>query len=303
VTYYASADGVAGVEVRGAGASAATALTDLAGEFGFSGLASGEFRLEPRKIGGGNGAVSPLDAAYALQEAATVRTLTPEQRVACDVTGNGSVSALDAARILQRVVGLSTLPAAVTCASDWAFLPAADVVPHQTVFDPAFPAGGCQAGAVAFTPLDGDAQGQDFRAVLFGDCTGNWRPQTGAAASARRRAASSAHLGRARRGETRGEIVAPLLVRGTDPLHAFEATLSFDPARVRSVRVRLAPAARGAMLTVNARRQGLLIVALASARPIDPTEGAILEVVHERRGRGHRLGRVRIVEASYSEQW
>ena len=299
VTYYSNSDPVSSVEVHGTGAANAMALTNLDGEFGFSGLPGGDFQIEPRKIGGDNGAISSLDAAYALQAAVKMRTLTPEQIVACDVTGNGLVTALDAARILQRVVGrISTLPVAASCGSDWAFLPDADVMPHQTVTDPIVTAGSCQAGAITFTPLDADAQRQDFRAVLFGDCTGSWRP-AGSAAFARRSNESLAHLGRPRR--RGGEIVAPLVVDRADPFHAFEATLTFDPARLRSVRVQIGTAASGAVLQVNSPRDGRLTVALASAEPVDPTKGAILEVIYELIGRDHRVGRVRIVDVSLDE--
>jgi hypothetical protein len=56
--------------------------------------------------------------------------------------------------------------------------------------------GACQAGAIAVAPLGSDAQRQDFRAILFGDCTGNWRPAAASAAFARRSNESLAGLGR-----------------------------------------------------------------------------------------------------------
>jgi hypothetical protein len=301
VLYYSNADPVPDVEVHGTGATNAMALTDIQGEFGFAGVPGGDFHIEPRKIGGDNGAISSLDAAYALQAAVKMRTLTAEQLVACDVTGNGVVSSLDGARILQRVVGSSsTLPVAATCDSDWAFLPDADVMPHQTVFDPLVTAASCQPGAVTFAPLGSDAQGQDFRAVLFGDCTGSWRPASGSPALVRRSDEPLAHLGRPRRQGTASGFVAPLFVDVAEPFHAFEATLIFDPARVRSVQVRIAAAASGALLRTNSPRDGRLTVALASANPIDPTKGPILEVFYELNNSNRRC-RVRIVDVSIDE--
>jgi hypothetical protein len=178
VTHHASPDPVAGVQVLASGGSAgAMAETDALGAFALSGVAGASLHIEPRKTGGDNGAITSLDAAYVLQASVGIRSLTSEQLVACDVTGNGSVTALDAARILQRVVGIaSTLPVAQACGSDWAFLPDPDPLPNQTVFDPIADGGECFAGAIAFEPLDKDAHHQDFRAVLFGDCTGNWKP-------------------------------------------------------------------------------------------------------------------------------
>jgi hypothetical protein len=301
VTYQSSSDPVSGVEVEMTGASGAMAVTDLSGEFDFSGLASGDLQIQPRKIGGENGAISSLDAAYALQASVGMRTLTPEQLIACDATGNGSISSLDAARILQRVVGkIPALPVAQTCGSDWAFLPDADAMLHQSVIDPILTTGNCQAGSIAFTPLGGDAQHRDFRAVLFGDCTGNWRPASGSSASVRKGDEGLAHLGRPRRG-ARGEIVVPLFADGGQPFHAFEATLVFDPARVRSATARMAAAAPGAELEVDAR-DGRLTVALASAEPVDPGKGPILEITYELRGRDHRGVRTGIVDVSLDER-
>jgi Right handed beta helix region/Dockerin type I domain len=302
VTYHSSSQPVAGVEVHVTGAAGTMAVTDGRGEFGFSGLAAGDFQIEPRKIGGDNGAISSLDAAYALQASVGMRNLTTEQRIACDVTGNGSVSALDAARILQRVVGItSTLPVAQACGSDWAFVPDPDTLPHQVIFDPIPRGNDCRAGTIAFEPLDGDAPNQDFRAILFGDCTGNWSPAAGSAAFVRKSNEPLAHLGRPRRRRTRGKIVVPLSVGGADPFHAFAATLTFEPARVRSARVRRRAAASAAVLAVNSPRAGRMTVALASANPVDPTKGAILEVIYELNGRDRRLGRVGIVEVSVDE--
>ncbi|MFN8641333.1 MAG: dockerin type I repeat-containing protein [Candidatus Binatia bacterium] len=54
--------------------------------------------------GGGavGAAISALDATYVLQAVAQLRTLSPEQALACDVTGNGSLSTVDATLLLQR---------------------------------------------------------------------------------------------------------------------------------------------------------------------------------------------------------
>jgi hypothetical protein len=300
VLYYSGADPVPGVEVWGSGGANDTmALTDAQGEFAFSALPGGDFQIEPRKLGGDNGAIGALDAAYALQAAVGMRTLTPEQLLACDVTGNGVVSSLDAARILQRVVGrTSTVPAAAVCGSDWAFLPDADAMPHQTAVDPIVTVASCQPGAITFGPLEGDAALRNFRAVLFGDCTGSWHP-AGPASFIRTNSESPAHFGRPRRQGT--EIVAPLFVDRPGPFHAFEATLAFDPTRVRSVEVRKGAAASSAVQELSSPRAGRLTVALASATPIDPTRGAILEVIYQPNGGDRRRVGIRITDVSVDE--
>ena len=112
---------------------------------------------------------------------AGLRTLDPEQRLACDVTGNGTLSALDAAIILQQTVSLiSMFPVAQTCASDWLFVPIPAAAANQHVIPPQNTAAvnPCQPGAIEFRPLAGQLANQDFAAVLIGDCTGNWQPAT-----------------------------------------------------------------------------------------------------------------------------
>jgi len=138
-----------------------------------------DFHVEPQKLGGANNGISVLDASYALQSVVGLRTFDARQRLACDVTGNGSVSALDAALILQMKVGLvNRFPIAQACMVDWAFVPVPAAASNQQLVQPGnMPAtDSCRAGAIEFTPLAGQVNSQDFSAVLFGDCTGNWQP-------------------------------------------------------------------------------------------------------------------------------
>jgi hypothetical protein len=65
------------------------------------------------------------------------------------------------------------LPVADLCGSDWAFVPDPLPVPNQQVVPPEMEGGMCTDGAIRFDPLAGSVSGQDFRAVLFGECTGN----------------------------------------------------------------------------------------------------------------------------------
>lgn len=173
IRYYAAAAGVPAVDVAlNGGASGAT---DATGSYHVAGLGSGDWHLQPAKHGGAEGAVTTTDARWALEAAVGRRTLDGLQRLAADVTGDGRVSSLDAARILQLANGLrDRLPIAARCGSDWAFVPSPASAPNQLL---AMPAGGppCTGGSIAFSPLSAGASGQDFLAVPFGDCTGNWR--------------------------------------------------------------------------------------------------------------------------------
>lgn len=175
VRYYSNEARVADVAVQLVGIGEMHGMTDPAGAYAFTAPGSAGFMLQPTKTGGVNGAVSALDASWILQSVVGLRQLSPNQMLACDVTGDGSVSPLDAARILQLVAGLrARLPVAESCGSDWAFVPAPAAIPGQHVVAPQMsPA--CSPGAIVFDQLLTPADAQDFLAIAFGDCTGNWQ--------------------------------------------------------------------------------------------------------------------------------
>ena len=175
IRYYGSDVPVSGVVVELQGPAPLAAASGGDGRYVVAGVPEGSWRIAPRKTGDRRTGLSALDAAYVLQAVAGTRTLDPQQALAGDVTGDGSVSALDATRILQFVVGaLAQLPAAQTCGSDWLFVPAPAPAPSPSTALPALGPGTCERGAIGLSPLAGDAVGQDFRAVLIGDVTGNW---------------------------------------------------------------------------------------------------------------------------------
>jgi len=136
----------------------------------------GAYTADPTKLGGDAGAVSSFDASQVLRFVTGLRSFDADELLACDVTGNGTVTAFDAARLLQRVVGIiSRLPVGELCGSDWVFVPVPGAEPNQSVVPPLLN-GTCGRGRISFDPLASMATGQDFRAILFGDCSGNWQP-------------------------------------------------------------------------------------------------------------------------------
>lgn len=99
--------------------------------------------------------VSSLDATYASKSVVALKTLSPRQRLAADVSGNGRVTSFDASLIAQKAVGLiARFPVATLGGfdSDWVLSPrlAVGTVPSASVSD------------------------VDFVGVLYGDVTGNW---------------------------------------------------------------------------------------------------------------------------------
>ena len=256
VRYYRGDRPVSGVAVAGG------AATDAGGAFAFAAAVGADLRLAPARSGGIGAAVSALDAAYALQFVAGLRPLDDAQRRACDATGDGTVSTLDAAQILQFVVHLADhLPVAQSCASDFTFLPDAAAAPNQHLTMPASGAGSCQPGAVAFTPLAGPAAGQDFRAVAFGDCTGNWQPP--AAALLATGAAPAVWVGPPT-ASPRRELRVPIALADPSAAQAFEIVLRYDPARLRFTRVRALGASAGVLVRATAADPGVLRIAAAS---------------------------------------
>jgi len=176
VRYYSNDASVPAVLVTLSGPGQVSTETDITGGYAFNDPGPGNWRLQPSKTGGRNDAISALDATHVLQSVVGMRELNAHQALACDVTGDGTVSALDASRILQYIAGMrSRFTVAESCDSDWVFVPSVATLPNQIV-EPPLTAPTCAPGAIAFEPLLPPVAAQDFQAIVFGDCTGNWQP-------------------------------------------------------------------------------------------------------------------------------
>jgi hypothetical protein len=123
-------------------------------------------------------------------------------------------------------------------------------------------AGTCNPGGVTFGSLVGEAMHQDFSAMVFGDCAGDWRPQ-GVAGSAE--VAAPVEVGRLQR--LRKTARLSLRVRGRGMFHALEARLEYDPAVLAVPRLRALGTARGALVALNVTEPGSVTIAVASAAP------------------------------------
>jgi len=280
VRYYRDDRPVAGVALPGA-------TSDATGAFSTMAPIGADLMLAPSRAGTGNG-VSALDAAWALQAAGGLRTFDADQRRACDASGNGTVSALDAAHILQQVVGMiDQLPVAAQCGSDFAFVPVPAAAANQRLIQPSSDTSSCRPGAVALEPLAGAAANQDFRAIAFGDCTGNWQPP---AAAFRRTRAGTARLGPAQR-VGRRELRVPIAVPSSTQALALE--LRYDPALLRFKRVR---ALGGTMVQASEPSPGTVRFAAASTG-----RGLRLVALFAPRVPGASVSDVRITRAQVDE--
>jgi hypothetical protein len=167
---------VTGFNVELSGPNPANAATDNTGQFAFNNLSSGPWTVRARKAGGDNGAISAFDAARVLLNA--TQPLNSLQQLACDVNADGGLDVADAVLIVQRRVGLiPQFPAATGCNnSDWLVFPVPTPAAGQSTTSPNPATMPCTEGAIGFNPLTGQARGQNFLAVLYGDCSGNWKP-------------------------------------------------------------------------------------------------------------------------------
>lgn len=297
VRYYSNGLPVQGVEVHVDGTTSSVVNTDASGSFVVNGLGETAWTFEPQKPGGVATVISALDAVYVLQAVVGSRQVAFEQQIACDASGDHTLTALDAVFILQYAVGLiQSLPVTQQCGgSQWAFVPVPASTTNQQLIQPGIVQGNCQRGAIALAPLVNDADNQDFSAVLYGDCTGNWSPGTPAPLAAQSPGTAIVRLGVAQRGRS-GAVRFPLRVESIAPFQALDSGISYDPARLRLIGVRRMDAAPNALMQYNVNAPGMVRISLASAEPI-VNGGTVLAVDFERR-RSRRLAPPHIVAAA-----
>jgi sugar lactone lactonase YvrE len=273
VKYYANQQvNVPNVELDLFGPTSLTVQTNSSGVFGASSVPMGEWNIAPSKNGGFGSGVSSLDAARVLQVIAGLQSFSSLQRLACDVTGDGNLSALDAVRILQFSAGvIQRMPVADICGSDWLFTPS-PAAPGQSV-PPLVDAGTCQQGGI-FLPLSGPTTAQNFDALLFGDCTGNWSTAVGG--SQRRQSDGFiVHAGNARHSRG-GRVRVPIYVQGRTPFQALDISVRYDATAVRFASASAKTDNDDTLVSSSSERAGTVTVSLASAAPIDPRDGVVL---------------------------
>jgi len=305
IRYYRNERPVADVSVVMSGAVPGAVQTNAAGGYAFASVSDGAYEIAPSKAGDLGSGVSALDAAYVLQAIVQKRSFDEYEELACDVTGNGTLSSLDAARILQFVVNkLNRFAVAEACGSDWAFLPTPESVSNQTVIEPLMSTGSCQPGAIRYDLLTDSPGNQDFHAVLFGDCTGNWEPSAGgggAGVSARAGTGPVVRAGRLRRVRRRA-VHLPISVESAEPFHALHMQVAFDPAELEFNRVLGKTIPETALVAANAEVSGVAAIAVASGESMAGDGHKTLLLEFKRLRRGSRAGIVQVLAASVDEQ-
>lgn len=243
--------------------------TDETGHFALHGVGIGSWRMQPRKMGGVEDAISAVDAAYALQAVAGLRGLSADEQLACDVSGDGQVSASDAQLILQRAVGLlPRFPVALMCQSDWLFTPEPPAMAQQDATAPRVSGGSCVPGAIVYHLLSSDAPNQNFSARALGDCSGDWQPGSmmGGAVAPDLAAPSQPQLRYFRR--LRGRVQVSIYVPRPGTFQALDVQLAYDQNVLGAPKVTQTRSARAALVAANNQVPGQLVIALASANPM-----------------------------------
>ncbi|MEO8603760.1 MAG: dockerin type I domain-containing protein [bacterium] len=277
--YYSNDEAVPNIAVQAG--DAGSAMSDAAGHYMLTDVPLQNVLVSAESDGGTGNAISALDASYVLQSVAGLREFSEAQALACDVTGNGSVSALDAAQILQYAVGLMVrLPVAAACGSDWAFMPNPAPAPGQTLIQPESDAQSCVPGGIAYDAMPMSLDEQNFTAVVFGDCTGNWHAPAAAGAVRMAAAMQRAEISewRALRG---GRLALPIALQRDTAMHAAEVRVDYDASMLRVVSAKLVGPARHALLAINAERPGVLHLAIASGEAIAVDGRPVVVVVFD----------------------
>jgi hypothetical protein len=160
INYYAIPYGVESVEVCLSGFMFDTVLTNSSGFYAFFGLPMHQnYTVTPQKTNLQREiAISSYDAALILRHVVGMDTLDSLQQIAADVSGRSGISSYDAALVLQYVVGVRHhFPAGYRPGSDtvdWAFRPSSR----------------------SYAPLESIQTNQNYRAILYGEVSGNWQP-------------------------------------------------------------------------------------------------------------------------------
>lgn len=302
VHYYSSGGDVPDATVTLSGAAQHATQTSGSGDYQLDDVSAGQWQMAVAKTGGFGNGVSPLDAAYVLQAIAQLRTLTPSQRLACDVTGDGQLSALDAARILQFSVGLlARLPVAVACGSDWTFV--ADPDGPLSAGTTSSAASACSTAMLALQDPPDQLPDQGLTALLFGDCTGNW-DATAAAGLGRAAIAAGAAGARVRLGPPQvsgTQVHVPVFVRAMGSYNSLDLQVAYDPARLTPTGATLQRPGDSGIASANAPQPGLLRVAMASGDPITRRFGVVMMLGFTLANGATDPGSVQALQASVDE--
>lgn len=228
------------------------AVTNAAGAYTFANVPGGTYTLNSSKSGDVGSSVSAYDASFILRYAVGLITFSPYQSIAADVSGNGSVSAYDASFILRKVVGLITQ---FPVGKEWRFVPS-DFAIDATNWNAA-------PNSIDFAPLNADMVDQNFKAIVYGDVSGNWTAlkTTGNSAAVEVVACTPKNL-------PENKLILPFEINLTETTFSGSAVLNFNRSDMEFISGAL-QSDRPEIIFECAEKSGQLALAFASSQALE----------------------------------
>jgi hypothetical protein len=218
VVYYDMVRKIPGVQVDLTGAAIAGTVTDAAGHYAFTNLASGNYVVTPSH-GANDPGVSVADIIKIRRHLAVLEPFTSGyQLIAGDVTCDCAVSVSDIIKIRRYLAVLDTLPC-----GNWAFVDSSYAVSTTNW---------CPVPGEIVTALTSNQTDSSFVGVRKGDVNNTWSPSV--AATAGRQPDAHATAGEmtltmndvSATGET---VTLPVILGHGTPVAGVELHLRFDP--------------------------------------------------------------------------
>ncbi|MCK5327336.1 MAG: hypothetical protein KAR36_01925, partial [Candidatus Latescibacteria bacterium] len=245
--------------------------SDEEGTYLFADLDSADYVVRPEKVGDLARAITALDASFALRYSAELLALDGYQRLAGDVSGDSTVSAYDASCIMRWVVGLDER---FPVGADWRFVPASFAVNTTNWIE--------APDSLGYFPLDSTRTEEDFLGLVYGDLTGNWRPNApGPPLVARNAAVPPREVRLSDVWGERGEVVAvPVVLDDGRGVFGLTATVGYDPAVLEVVEVAPGEGRVGMIAAYRDLGDGRVRLAVAGPEPLG--EGGAMVMVRFR---------------------
>jgi PKD repeat protein len=243
IQYWSGVKPIPGVQSTLAGINTYSDTTDPSGNYSINDILTGDYDLSPSKSDNING-ITAYDAAFVLQHAAELITMTGDQATAADVDQSGIISALDASLILQKSVGLisGSFPGV---SNMWVFNPESRTYPN----------------------LGSDQSNQDFIGILLGDPTGNWIAEASFQKVSNKSASAILSID-ATVPDTDGIVTATISL---DPnlmdVYGIDLVLSYDPTHVSVANIAPGNATHW-LFAYNTDEPGIIRLGMANTQPL-----------------------------------
>ena len=245
--------------------------TDLNGDYELLDLPTDNYVVKPIKENnlGISSAISAFDAAWILQYIVGLRTFESCQMISADVSGDGRVSVVDVVMILLWNVGIIThFPVMQDSTYYWTFVPDDFALTKSNWM--------IAPDSIAYTPLNSN-EIDDYKAILYGDVSGNWHPNDNGLAKS---VGTNAKIRlQDVYGEAGDKISLPVHLDNGSDIIAISFTLTYDSRVLKAVGASLTPLTKDFHLA-HGIDEGRIKIALAGSLPIDGS-GSVVNLEFE----------------------